>query len=219
MLGIPVYQVYGLTETTAIVTMDEPRQAVAGRVGQAIPGCETKLGEGDELLVRGPNVFPGYWKRDDATREAFEDGWFKTGDRADVDPAGNFRILGRAKNLLVPTSGHNVAPEPIEQQILERTPGVDHAVVMGHGRPFLTAVVSGKADRATVQRSIDAINEGLPHYRRIRAFHLTDEAFTPENGLLTANQKLKRPALEAHFETAVDRLYRQPERPAGRARA
>jgi long-chain acyl-CoA synthetase len=208
MLGIPVYQVYGLTETTGIVTMDEPGQAVPGRVGHVIEGCEARLGEGDELQVRGPNVFSGYWNLPEATAESFtEDGWFRTGDQAEVDARGNWRIVGRVKNILVPSSGHNVAPEPIEQRIVERTPGVAHAVVMGHGRPHLTAVVSGEVDRATVQASIDAINAELPHYRRVRAFHLTGEAFTPENGLLTANQKLKRPALEAHFREAVAALY------------
>ncbi|MFW6023372.1 MAG: AMP-dependent synthetase/ligase [Myxococcota bacterium] len=208
MLGIPVYQVYGLTETTGIVTMDEPGQAAPGRVGHVIEGCEARLGEGDELQVRGPNIFVGYWNRPEDTAASFTgDGWLRTGDQAEVDADGNWRIVGRVKNLLVPTSGHNVAPEPIEQRIVERTPGVAHAVVMGHARPYLTAVVSGDTDRATVQASIDAINAELPHYRRIRAFHLTGEPLTPENGLLTANQKLKRPALEAHFREAVDALY------------
>ncbi len=95
LLDLPVYQVYGLPETTAVVTMDRPRAATPGTVGFPVDGCEIKLGEGDELLVRGPNVFAGYWKKEQATRDAFTDGWLKTGDRARVDAAGRVSIAGR----------------------------------------------------------------------------------------------------------------------------
>lgn len=180
MLGIPVYQVYGLTETTAIVTMDEPRAAKPGRVGHVIAGCETKLSDEGELLVRGPNIFAGYWNRDDATKDAFtEDGWFRTGDAAEVDPSGNWRIIGRTKNILVPSSGHNVAPEPIEQTLVEGIRGAEHAVVFGHGRPYLTAVISGSVVDADVEHRIGKLNESLPHYRRIRKWFVTGETFTP----------------------------------------
>jgi len=207
MLGIPVYQVYGLTETTAIVTMDEPRAATPGRVGHVIPGCQVQLGEHGELLVRGPNIFAGYWNREEETGAAYEDGWFKTGDAAEADDSGNFRIIGRTKNVLVPSSGHNVAPEPIEQRLLEGITGVEHVVIFGHGRPYLTAVISGEADMLAVEHAVDELNNELPHYRRIRKFHLTCESFTPENGLLTANQKLKRRALESHFGAELKRMY------------
>ena len=103
---------------------------------------------------------------------------FGRGDQAEVDANGNFRIVGRVKNIIVPATGHNVAPEPIEQRIVERTPGVEHAVVMGHGKPFLTAVVSGQVGRTEVQEVIDALNAELPSYRRIRAFVLAKESFT-----------------------------------------
>ncbi|PKQ15977.1 MAG: hypothetical protein CVT68_09005, partial [Actinobacteria bacterium HGW-Actinobacteria-8] len=208
MIGLPIYQVYGLTETTAIVTMDKPDAIVAGWVGQAITGCETRLGDEDELLVRGPNVFKGYWRRDEATAEAFADGgWFKTGDQVEQDKDGGFRIVGRVRNLLVPSSGHNVAPEPIEQKIIGTIVGVEQCVVIGHGRPYLTAILTGDVDREVVDRGIEKINEELPHYRRIRKFHLTNERFTPENGLLTANTKLKRKAIEQHFGKVLGAMY------------
>lgn len=95
LLELPVYQVYGLAEATAVVTMDRPRAASPGTVGFPIAGCEIKLGVGDELLVRGPNVFAGYWKKEQATRDAFADGWLKTGDRARLDAAGRVSLAGR----------------------------------------------------------------------------------------------------------------------------
>jgi len=207
LLGLPVYQVYGLTETTAIVTMDRPRAAAPGKVGYAIDGVEMRLGEGSELQVRGPNIFSGYWNKPEATEDAFQDGWFRTGDQGRIDRDGRLVIVGRVKNILVPESGHNVAPEPIEQRILESVTGVTQAVVIGHGRPYLTAILTGDASREEAARAIDRINEELPHYRRIRSFHLSPEPFSVENGLLTANQKLRRKAIEAHYADAIERLY------------
>src|SRR5574341_392146 len=122
MIGIPVLQVYGLTETTAICTMDDPRQVVAGRVGPAIPGVEMRVGENSEILVRGPNVFPGYWNRAEETGQVLREGWFHTGDQGEVDGRGNWRIIGRIKNLIILNSGHNIAPEPMEDDLLRRIP-------------------------------------------------------------------------------------------------
>jgi len=219
MLSLPVYQVYGLTETTAICTMDKPGQAIAGpmsaasrpsrigKVGWAIPGIELRLGEEDELQVRGPNIFVGYWRRPDATESTrTPDGWFRTGDQAELDATGALKLIGRVKNLLVPTSGHNVAPEPLEELLL-RLPGVEQAVVFGHARPYLVAVVTGDVDGASLEAPLAALNEGLPHYRRIRKLHVSRERLTPENGCLTANQKLKRKAIERHFATQLEGLY------------
>ncbi len=208
LLGIPVYQVYGLTETTAIVTMDRVQASVPGGVGYPIPNCEIKLGEGGELLVHGPNVFSGYFRRSEATSNAFtKDGWFRTGDQATIDERGVVHIIGRVKNILVPTSGHNVAPEPLEQMLLERVPGIAQAVVIGHARPYLVALLTGSVSPESAQRALDQINEGLPHYRRIRRYFVKDEPLTIESGMLTANQKLKRQAIETHFAHEIDALY------------
>lgn len=209
LVGIPVYQVYGLTETTAIVTIDRVSATVPGRVGYPIAGCEVRLGEGGELLVRGPNVFPGYFRRPDATRDAFtDDGWFRTGDQASIDERGNLRIVGRVKNVLVPSSGHNVPPEPLEQLLVERVRGVAQAVVLGHGRPYLVAILTGDAAAPEVEADLEKLNADLPHYRRVRRFVLRREPLTIESGLLTANQKLRRTAIERHFATDVEELYR-----------
>ena len=206
MLGIPVYQVYGLTETTAIVTMDTPGDVKSGHVGRAIKGCELRLGEGDELQIKGPNIFPGYWGREETTQASFHEGWFCTGDQAEIDAQGNVRIIGRVKNLLVPSSGHNVPPEPIEQKLLG-IEGIDQAVLIGHGRPYLTAILTGNLERAKLEAAVQAVNEGLPHYRRVRNFTLSGEPFTPENGLLTANQKLRRKVIAEHYAAEIEAMY------------
>ncbi|MDX2041632.1 MAG: AMP-binding protein [Acidobacteriota bacterium] len=212
MLGIRVLQVYGLTETTAICTMDDPNDFTPGRVGPAIPGIEMKLGEGNELLIRGPHIFAGYWNKPEATASALlpdEDGnWFRTGDQGDVDAKGNWAITGRIKNLLIMKSGHNVAPEPIEEKVLFNLPTAQQCVVVGNDKGFLAALVTGDLTNEQVQASVDAVNADLPHYKRILAFHISKEPLTIESGLLTANGKLKRDAINKHFAKEIEELYR-----------
>jgi long-chain acyl-CoA synthetase len=208
LIGIPVYQVYGLTETTAIVTIDDTHDVTPGRVGRAIPGCELKLGEASELLCRGPNVFPGYYGRPADSAAVLRDGWFHTGDQAEIDARGNVKIIGRVKEVLVPESGHNVAPEPIEQRLCEASAAIEQAIVFGHGRPYLVAIVTGRADDAELARVQEAVNAQLPHYQRLRKLWRAPEPFTAEKRLLTANQKLRRKAIESFYRDAIERLYR-----------
>ncbi len=207
MLGIPVLQVYGLTETTAICTMDDPRHLEPGKVGPAIPEIEMQVGENQEILVRGPNIFPGYWNRPHETARVLRDGWFHTGDQGEVDAAGNWRIIGRLKNLIILNSGHNIAPEPLEDELVRRLPGAQQAVLVGNGCSFLAAIVTGKCRRDEVERVLEQFNHELPHYKGVRAFYLSAEAFSVENGLLTANGKLKRDAISARFRSAIDEMY------------
>jgi len=210
MIGIPVLQVYGLTETTGICTMDDVHEVSAGRVGPAIPGIDMKLGANDEILVRGPNVFPGYWNRPEATAEVIKDGWFHTGDQGEVDGNGNWKVVGRLKNLIIPTSGHNVSPEPLEQKLLSLLPEAEYAMVCGNGRKFLSAIISGNATRERVEVALQALNQELPHYKQVRKFYLTPEPFSTENGLLTTNRKIKRAAIESLYRSAIEELYRDP---------
>ena len=207
MLGIPVLQVYGLTETTAICTMDDPGHVEPGRAGPAIRGIEMKLGEHEEIVVRGPNIFSGYWNRPQETAKALRDGWFHTGDQGEVDEAGNWRIVGRIKNLIVLGSGHNVAPEPIEDDVLRNLPGAQQVVLVGNGRGYLSAVVTGEVTRERVQAALDAVNPGLPHYKQVRAFHICSELFSIDNGLLTANGKLKRDLIAARLKEEIEEMY------------
>ncbi|MDE3136709.1 MAG: AMP-binding protein [Acidobacteriota bacterium] len=210
MLGIPVLQVYGLTETTAICTLDDPARVVAGRVGPAIPGIEMKLGDDKEILVRGPNIFPGYWNRPDETARVLRDGWFHTGDQGEVDARGNWRIIGRVKNLLILSSGHNVPPERIEEMLLGAIPGAQQAMVVGNDRPSLAAIITGDVKSADVDAAIEAINARLPHFERIRAYHIHPEPFTIESALITANGKLRREAIQSALREEIDRLYAKP---------
>jgi len=207
MLGIPVLQVYGLTETTAICTMDDPRHVEPGRVGPAISGIEMKLGANDEILVRGPNIFSGYWNRPQETAKALRDGWFHTGDQGDVDASGNWKIIGRIKNLIILSSGHNIAPEPIEDELLRILPGAQHAVLVGNGRGYLSALVTGDVMREQVQAAIDGLNENLPHYKQIRAFQIYPESFSVENGMLTVNGKLKRDLIATRLKSEIEEMY------------
>jgi long-chain acyl-CoA synthetase len=208
MLGIPVLQVYGLTETTAICTMDDPDvPVVPGRTGPAIAGVEMKIADNAEIVVRGPNIFPGYWSRPEETAKVLRDGWFHTGDQGEVDANGSWKIVGRIKNLIVLGSGHNVAPEPIEDKILRELPSAVQVVVIGNGRGYLAALVTGNTNAEKAQAALDVVNGDLPHYRQVRAVHIIVEAFTIESGLLTANGKLKRDAISEHFRDEIDAMY------------
>ncbi len=208
MLGIPVLQVYGLTETTAICTMDDPdTRVIPGRAGPAISGVEMKIAENAEIVVRGPNIFPGYWDRPEETAKVLRDGWFHTGDQGEVDATGNWKIVGRIKNLIILGSGHNIAPEPIEDKILHELPGAIQVVVVGNGRGYLAALVTGRVSPQKTQVALDVVNPGLPHYKQVRAFHLVEEVFTIESGLLTANGKLKRDVIAERFRNEIDAVY------------
>jgi len=209
MLGTPVLQAYGLTETTAICTLDIPEKVEPGWVGSTVPGIEMKLGADEEILVRGPNIFPGYWNRPEETAKVLRDGWFHSGDQGELNVNGNWRIIGRIKNLLVLSSGHNVAPEPIEEKLQATLPGVQQVVLIGHGRSYLTAIVAGDVDREVIAKEIETMNSGQPHYKRIHGFHVEPQAFTMESGLMTANGKLRRNAIAEHFAPQIEALYRE----------
>src|SRR2546421_6533477 len=208
VLGIPVLQAYGLTETTGICTLDDPRVPVEpGCVGTVITGIEMKLAENEEIVVRGPHIFPGYWNRPEETARVLQEGWFHTGDQGEVNVRGNWRISGRIKNLIILNSGHNIAPEPIEEKLARLLPAVQQVVVVGNGRGYLCALVTGAVEPAAVQSALDAVNPELPHYRQIREFTIVDDAFTPENGLLTANGKLRRDAINARYSAEINAMY------------
>jgi long-chain acyl-CoA synthetase len=208
MIGIPVLQAYGLTETTALCTLDDPRLPVEpGYVGRAVPGIEMQLAENDEIIVHGPNIFSGYWNRPEETGKVLRDGWFHTGDQGEVNAAGNWRIIGRIKNLLVLNTGHKFAPEPIEDKLAQLLPAAQQIVLIGNARSYVTMLATGNLEAAVVQAAIDKINPDLPHYRQIRSFHILAEPFTPGSGLVTANGKLKRDAIAKRYDAEITGMY------------
>jgi long-chain acyl-CoA synthetase len=211
MIGIPVMQGYGLTETTGICTLDVPEKVVPGRVGQAIPGIEMILGEDNEILMRGPHIFSGYWRRPEATAQALTGGWFHSGDQGEVDANGYWRIIGRLKNLIILNSGHNIAPEPIEEKLQQALPAARQIVLVGNNLSFLAAIVTadaaGVVESAHIQSAIERVNADQPHYKQIRSFYLHRDPFTIENGLLTANGKLRRDAIARHLAEPVREMY------------
>jgi long-chain acyl-CoA synthetase len=208
MLGVPVLQGYGLTETTGICTLDDPRVPVEpGYVGTTISGIEMKIGENEEIVVRGAHIFPGYWKRPEETARVLQDGWFHTGDQGEVNVRGNWRISGRIKDLIILNSGHNIAPEPIEDKIARLLPSAQQVVVVGNGRGYLCALITGAVEAAAVQTTLDALNPELTHYRQIRNFLVLQGAFTAENSLLTANGKLRRDAINKRYASEINAMY------------
>lgn len=213
MLGIPVLQVYGLTETTAICTMDEPGRAEPGSVGLAVPGTEMKIVDTGEILVRGPHIFPGYWNRAEETAKALEGGWFHTGDQGEVDATGHWRLTGRLKNLIVLNSGHKVPPEPLEAELAQSLPDIQQIVLVGNQRSFLSALLvvdtGNGSNETSIQSGIDFVNAELPHYKQIRAFKVVTEPFTAENGLLTSMGKVKREAINTRFAADIDEMYQK----------
>jgi long-chain acyl-CoA synthetase len=165
------------------------------------------VGNQEEIVVRGPHVFAGYWNRPEETARVLQDGWFHTGDQGEVNARGNWRIIGRIKNLIILNSGHNIPPEPIEEKIAQFLPGAQQVVLVGNGRGYLCALVTGAVEPAAVQSALDAVNPGLPHYRQIRNFTVISDAFTPESGLLTTMGKLRRAAINGQFASEIDAMY------------
>jgi long-chain acyl-CoA synthetase len=228
MLGVDVYQGYGLTETTALCTLDVLGKIQPGWVGPALDGVEMRASDEGEILTRGPHIFLGYWERPEATKAAFVDedpeaGWFRTGDLGDVDGEGRWRITGRASAVLVLSTGHNVAPEPVEAALRDALTEVDPAqadaqvIVLGHGRKHLVALFAPPALAEDPQpvpphaaaRAVEVANAHLSPKQKVFAHACLDEAFTIEGELLTANMKLKRKAIAARHADAIDALYAQ----------
>jgi long-chain acyl-CoA synthetase len=158
-------------------------------------------------VVRGSNIFPGYWNRPEETARVLRDGWFHTGDQGEVDANGNWKIVGRIKNLIILGSGHNIAPEPIEDKILQELPGAHQVVVVGNGRGYLATLITGNVSVEKAQTALDLVNPNLPHYKQVRAFHPIAEDFTIESGLLTANGKLKRDLIAERYRSEIDAMY------------
>lgn len=222
-VGVPVYQGYGLTETSALCTLDRPGQIRPGAVGPALPGVELRLSPEGEIETRGPHVFSGYWGRPEATQAAFtRDGWFRTGDAGACDAAGRWEIGGRLSALLVLSTGHNLAPEPLEAALSERLnealgPGYEELLVcvVGHGQPHPAALVAypGDLPPGSLERALEELNADLPPKARVYAQLHLREAWSPDAGQLTTNMKLRRREITARYASAIEGLYGERRAP------
>jgi long-chain acyl-CoA synthetase len=226
-LGLPLVEGYGLTEAAPVLTASTLAAYEPGAVGFALPGVALRLGEGGELLALSPSRMLGYWRDEAATAAAFADGgWLRTGDVAELRD-GRVAIVGRARDTLVLTNGENVNPAPVEARI-GADPLVDAVCVVGHGRPFLAAILSlngeawrgwarasgldpetpnaPEANRLLMRRLTDALTDLAP-FQRVRALHADTAAWSIEDGLVTPTLKVRKARVEAAYATEIERLY------------
>ncbi|MDD8031257.1 MAG: long-chain fatty acid--CoA ligase [Acidobacteriota bacterium] len=232
-LGLVIYEGYGLTETAPVLAVNRPGALRFGTVGKPIPEVEIRINSDGEILARGPNVMKGYYKKQAETHEAFEGGWFHTGDIGYLDQDGFLVITDRKKDLIVTSGGKNVAPQPIEN-LLMSCPYIDTAVVIGDQRRFVTALVVPNfekleelardrglpfTDRKTlvrneeivkfIQAEIDQATAGLASYERIKKVGLLDRELEIEKGEITPTLKVRRAEVENRYRELIDSLYRE----------
>ena len=230
--GVPIYEGYGLTETSPVLTVNAHSAVKMGSVGKAIPGVELRIAEDGEILAKGPNIMQGYFNNPAATREVIDDqGWFHTGDIGVLDSEGFLAITDRKKELIVNAYGKNIAPAPIEN-LLKADPLIGQAVVIGDQRPFCIALLVPEFEglrswatregiaaaddaalardpkvRAHFSRAVDKANAELARYEQVRAFAILPAEFTLESGELTPTQKVKRRVILKKYGEVIDRLY------------
>lgn len=231
-VGLSIYEGYGLTETTAAITVNPVSGMKVGTVGKLVPGNSMRVAEDGELLVRGGVVFNGYWRNEQATADAFTDGWFRTGDLAHIDADGYLKITGRKKEIIVTAGGKNVAPAVLEDQ-LRAHPLISQAMVVGDAKPFIGALITidpeaiegwkqrnSKADTATVadlttdpdliaevDAAVKQANLAVSHAESIRKFQILPVDFTEATGELTPTMKVKRNVVAEKFADAIEAIY------------
>ncbi|BBY89718.1 AMP-dependent synthetase/ligase [Mycolicibacterium tokaiense] len=231
-VGLTIYEGYGLTETSAAITVNQVGALKVGSVGKLVPGNSMRIADDGELMVRGGVVFAGYWRNDEATAGAFTDGWFHTGDLGEVDTDGFLKIVGRKKEIIVTAGGKNVAPAVLEDQ-LRAHPLISQAMAVGDAQPFIGALITidpeafegwkqrnGKdsgatvADLATdsdlmaeVDGAVKQANTAVSHAEQIRKFRILGVDFTEDTGELTPTMKVKRKVVAEKFADDIDALY------------
>jgi len=211
--GLVIIEGYGLTECSPTLTLNRPYEFRFDSVGKPLASVELRLADDGEILARGPNVFAGYHKDPDATREAFtDDGWFKTGDLGRFTDDGFLQIIGRKKEILVTAGGKNVPPANIEMRFAD-DPVIEHLVVYGDGKKYLVAGVWTRAGLAGaerdqyIERRIREVNDNLARCETIKKWTVIDQPLTPENGLVTASLKLRRKHIYEAFHDQFEALY------------
>jgi long-chain acyl-CoA synthetase len=229
---VTVLEAYGLTETATGVSTNTIGDVRAGTVGRPLPRMEVRVAEDGEILLRGPNVFAGYWHDPGATAAALVDGWLQTGDVGELDD-GFLRITDRKKDIIITAGGKNVSPANLENA-LRASPYIADACVIGDRRPFVAALVTLEeaevdleADkhrlterggeltrrpeiRALVQEAVDHVNADVARATQIRQFAILEQPFTQDSGELTPTLKVKRRVVMERYAGVIDELYAQP---------
>ena len=227
-LDVLVHEVYGQSEDTGPTTFNPMGKIRFGTVGQRLPGMEVKIAEDGEILVRGPNVFLGYYKEPEATRECLVDGWLYSGDLGQFDRDGYLVITGRKKEIIITAGGKNIAPKNIEAQ-LKNHPLISEAVVIGDRRKYLTALITLDPEATTrflddhglaghqphalpeivaeVQKAVDEVNRELARVETVKKFHVLAQPFSIETGELTPTLKVKRKIVYSNFATEIEAMY------------
>ena len=215
-IDILICEGYGQTECTTASNVNMPGRFRFGTVGPAIPGIEVKTAGDGEVLIRGPNVFGGYYKDEAATREVLdEDGWLRTGDVGSIED-GFLAITDRKKDIIVTAGGKNVSPQNIENE-LKASKYVSQALVIGDRRPYLTALITldeaakGLSDpQGLIQEVVDEVNDGKASFEQVKRFAVLERDFSPEHDEVTPTLKLKRKIVGEHFASEIEALYAQP---------
>jgi long-chain acyl-CoA synthetase len=227
-IGVPIYQGWGLTETCSGATSNTPNAHRFGSVGKPFRGVELKIADDGEILVNSPGNMLGYHNKPEATAEVLKDGWLCTGDIGVIDADGFVCITDRKKALFKTAVGKYVAPQPIEVELM-RDPLIERAVVVGDGRPYVTALVvpdwdaarkGGLGDAAInerVQKAVDAANEGHGSWERIQYFTLLTEDFSEANGELSLKLDVKRKVVQERYQKQIESMYNRKQKPASPA--
>jgi long-chain acyl-CoA synthetase len=234
-VGIRIHEGYGLTETSPVIARNSPVAHRIGSVGKPLDNLQVRIADDGEILVRGPSVFHAYWNRPEETREAFVDGWFKTGDIGRIDEDGFLYVTDRKKDLLKTSGGKFIAPQPIENA-LKHNPLIAEAVVVGDKRKFPAVLIfpnfpalEGRARekdltfsshkelvelaqvRARYAEIISDLNDSLAQFEKLKEFRLASEELSAANGTLTASMKLRRRAVEERYRELIEEMYEEPQ--------
>jgi len=228
--GVLVLEGYGMTETSTAATISTPEAFKIGTVGRPFRGCEVKIADDGEVLIKGPNIFQGYYKNEEATRETIVDGWLHTGDIGELDADGYLSITGRKKDIIITAGGKNITPSNLEAEI-KQLPLVSQCVVIGDRRPYLVALVTLDPEevaayatehglpadpaalasdpdvKAAIMAHVDQINERFARVEQVKKIAILSHDLSQEGGELTPTLKVKRNVVAEKFEAEVERLY------------
>jgi long-chain acyl-CoA synthetase len=228
--GVLVLEGWGMTETSTAATISRPDQFKFGTIGKPFPGCQVKIADDGEILVRGPNIFQGYYKNPEATRETLVDGWLHTGDIGEFDADGFVKITGRKKDIIITAGGKNITPANIEAEVKQH-PLVSQCVVIGDRRPYLVALLtldpeeaavfakehglptepealaSNPQVREAIEAHIEKANQKFARVEQVKKFVILPRDLSQQEGELTPTLKVKRNVVADKYAGEIESLY------------